>query len=289
MGFPPGGATDIFARLLAQGLSGYFKQGFLVDNRPGATGNIAAEAVAMSHPDGCTYLVVSAAFASNVHLTLRPGYETQHEFIPVTRIAAVHNVLVVHPSLPVRTAREFVTFAKRRPGDTVMGTAGTGSTSHLALELLKARVGGLHVVQVPYKGLGPAVVDLVGGQIAALFATTPSVAPHIRSGRLRPLAVASLKRAAALPGVPTLDESGFPGFEASAWNGILAPAATPYEAVTRLNVAVVDLLKEPHVRKRLANEGAEPIGDTPDEFRAYLRKEVDKWARVVEESGLGAR
>jgi len=285
VGFPPGGATDILARLLAQSLSGYFRQGFVVDNRPGATGNIAAEAVAKARPDGCTYLVVSAAFASNVHLTLKPGYDPQHEFTPVTRIAAVHNVLVVHPSLPVRTVSEYVSFAKARPGDTVMGTAGSGSTSHLAVELLKMRVGGLNLVQVPYKGLGPAVLDLVGGEIAGLFATTPPVAPHIRSGRVRALAVASLKRAAVLPNVPTFQESGFPGFEAAAWNGIVAPTGTPYDSVTRLNVAVVDLLRNPEMRERLAAQGAEPIGDTPDEFRAYLRAEVEKWAHVVRYSG----
>ncbi|MGE5522907.1 MAG: Bug family tripartite tricarboxylate transporter substrate binding protein [Rhodospirillaceae bacterium] len=286
VGFPPGGSTDILARLLAQGLSGYFNQGFLVDNRPGATGNIAAEAVARSRPDGCTYLVVSAAFASNVYLTLKPGYDPQHEFTPVTRIAAVHNVLVVHPSLPVNTVAGFVSFAKARPGETVMGTAGSGSTSHLAVELLKVRVGGLNLVQVPYKGLGPAVLDLVSGEIAGLFATTPPVAPHIRTGRLRALAVASLKRAAALPDVPTFQESGFPGFEAAAWNGIVAPAGTPYDTVTRLNVAIVELLKSPELRQRLATQGAEPIGDTPDEFRAYLRTEVEKWGRVVRRSGM---
>jgi tripartite-type tricarboxylate transporter receptor subunit TctC len=286
VGFPPGGSTDILARLLAQGLTGYFKQQFLVDNRPGATGNIAAEAVTKARADGCTYLVVSAAFASNVYLTLKPGYDPQQHFTPVARIAAVHNLLVVHPSLPVTTVGGFVDFAKARPGDTIMGTAGSGSTSHLALELLKTRVGGLNLVQVPYKGLGPAVLDLVGGEIAGMFATTPPVAPHIRSGRLRALAVASLKRAAALPDIPTFQESGFPGFEAAAWNGIVAPAGTPYDSVTRLNVAVAALLKSPEMRERLATQGAEPIGDTPDEFRSYLRTEVEKWERVVKHSGV---
>lgn len=286
VGFPPGGATDILARLMAQGLSGYFKQQFLVDNRPGATGNIAADAVARARPDGCTYLVVSAAFASNVHLTLKGMHDPLLHFTPVTRIAAVHNVLVIHPSLPVSSVVSFVGFAKARPGETVVGTAGSGSTSHLAVELLKTRVGGLQLVQVPYKGLGPAVLDLVGGEIAGLFATTPPVAPHIKTGRLRALAVASLKRAEALPDVPTFEESGFPGFEAAAWNGIVAPTGTPYDHVTRLNVAVVELLKSQELRERLATQGAEPVGDTPDEFRAYLRGEVDKWARVVKQSGV---
>jgi tripartite-type tricarboxylate transporter receptor subunit TctC len=285
VGFPPGGATDILARLVAQGLSPYFRHQFVVDNRPGATGNIAADAAAKARADGCTYLVVSAAFASNVHVPLGGGHDPLQEFTPVTRIAAVHNVLVVHPSLPVNSVASFVNFAKSRPGDMVMGTAGSGSTSHLAVELLKTRVGGLQLVQVPYKGLGPAVLDLISGEIAGLFATTPPVTPHIRNGRLRALAVASLRRAQALPDVPTFHESGFPGFEAAAWNGIVAPAGTPYESVTRLNVAVVELLRTGQLRERLATQGAEPIGDTPDEFRSYLRAEVDKWARVVKQSG----
>lgn len=285
VGFPPAGATDILARLLGQELTEYFHQQFVVDNRPGATGNIAADAAAKARPDGCTYLVVSAAFASNVHVLPGTTHDPLQDFIPVTRIATVHNVLVAHPALPVRTVAEFVDFARLRPGEMVIGTAGSGSTSHLAIELLKSRVGGLKLVQVPYKGLGPAVLDLVGGEIAAMFATTPPVAPHIRTGRLRALAVASLQRAGALPDVPTLHESGFPGFEAAAWNGIVAPAGTPYDSITRLNVAVAELLKNPELRRRMASQGAEPVGDTPDAFRAYLRGEVEKWARVVKQSG----
>lgn len=286
VGFPPGGATDILARLVAQELTGYFNQQFVIDNRPGATGNIAADAAAKARPDGCTYLVVSAAFASNPSLGVRPAHDPLQDFTPVTRIATVHNVLVAHPGLPVASLGAFVGFAKTRPGETVMGTAGTGSTSHLAVELLKSRVGGLRVVQVPYKGLGPAVLDLVAGNISAMFATTPPVTPHVRSRRLKALAVASLARAQALPEVPTFHESGYPGFEATAWNGIVAPAGTPYDRVTRLNVAVVEALGRSPVRQRLAIQGAEPIGDTPDQFRVYLRAEIDKWARLSGQPGV---
>jgi len=285
VGFPPGGSTDILARLMSQGLTAYFKQAFLVDNRPGATGNIAAEAVAKARPDGCTYLVVSAAFASNVSLSTRSGYDPLRQFTPVARIAAVHNVLVVHPSVPVTSVASFVAFAKAHPGEMVFATAGSGSTSHLAVELLRARVGVLNVVLVPYKGLGPAVLDLVAGEVDALFATTPPVAPHVRSGRLRALAVANPRRAAALPDVPTFEEVGYPGFEAAAWNGIVAPAGTPYESIVRLNLAIVEIIKSPEMRERLATQGAEPIGDTPDEFRNYLRSEVEKWGRVVKATG----
>lgn len=285
VGFPPGGSTDILARLMSQGLTAHFKQAFLVDNRPGATGNIATEAAARARPDGCTYLVVAAAFASNVPLSARADYDPLREFTPVARIAAVHTALVVHPSMPVRSVASFVAFAKTHPGEIVFGTAGSGSMSHLALELLRTRVGALNVVQVPYKGLGPAVLDLIAGEVDALFATTPTVTPHIRSGRVRALAVANPRRAAALPDVPTFEEAGYPGIEAAAWNGVVAPAGTPYESIVRLNLAIVEILKSPEMRERLTVQGAEPIGDTPDQFRAYLRSEVEKWSRVVKSTG----
>jgi tripartite-type tricarboxylate transporter receptor subunit TctC len=287
VGFPPGGTTDLLARVLSLHLSAALEQQFYVDNRPGATGNIAAELASKARPDGCTYLVVAAAFASNVHLTSRPGYDPLH-FTPVTRLAVVQNVLVVHPSVPVHTARELLRFIRRRPGEVVFANAGVGSISHLAVELLKMRVGPLNVLQVPYKGVGPAVLDLVSGEVDALFSTTPPAVPHIWSGRLRALAVASAKRALALPQVPTFAEAGYPGFEAPAWNGIVAPAGTPYDSVVRLNLAVAKVLNAPEVRERLMLVGAEPLVDAPDEFRAYLRTEVEKWARVVKASGIRA-
>lgn len=286
VGFAPGGTTDIIARLLAPELSEAFERQFYVENRPGATGNIATELAAKSAPDGTTLLVVSAAFSSNVSLYSRTTYDPVRDFTPITRVAAVHNVLVVHPSLPVKSVKDLVDLAKRYPGEVVFASAGHGSTPHLALELLKMRVGRLNVLHVPYRGMNPAVLELVGGQVHALVGTLPPALLHIKSGRLRPLAVASLKRVGALQQVPTFEEAGYPGFEAAAWNAVLAPAGTPYDIITRLNLAIVGIARSREFRARLGALGAEIIGDTPDEFAAYLRAEIAKWAKVVEQSGV---
>lgn len=285
VGFPPGGSTDIMARLISPGLSETFKQQFVIDNRPGANSNIAAELAARAPADGYTLLVVSASFSTNVSLYPKMGYDPLRDFAPITRIAAVHNVLLVHPSLPVRTVKEFVALAKARRGELVFASSGSGSTSHLAAELLKTSVGGFHSVHVPYKGVAPALVDLISGQVQALVSTMPSATPHIKSGRVRPLAVASAQRAQTMPEVPTFQEAGFPGFEASAWNAVLAPAATPEEIIRRLNSAIVRIVHAPETREKLAAQGAESIGDNPEQFGRYLHAEVAKWAKVVKASG----
>jgi len=285
VGFAPGGTTDIVARLLAPELSEAFDRQFYVENRPGATGNIATDLAAKSAPDGTTLLVVSASFASNVSVYSRAGYEPLRDFAPITRVVSVHNLLVVHPALPVRTVKELVDLAKRYPGEVSFASPGHGSTPHLALELLKATAGPLNVLHIPYRGMAPAVLEVVGGQVHALVSTLPPAIPHIRSGRLRPIAVASLKRARALPEVPTFQESGYPGFEASAWNAVLAPAGTPYDIVTRLHLAIVQIARSKTFTARLENFGAEIVADTPDEFIAYLRGEIQKWAKVVERTG----
>ncbi|HKA40767.1 MAG TPA: tripartite tricarboxylate transporter substrate binding protein [Burkholderiales bacterium] len=285
VGFPPGGGTDFIARLIAPGLSDFFQQQFIVDNRPGAAGNIAAELAAGSPKDGCTLLVVSAAFSSNVSLYARAGYEPLRDFAAITRIASIHNVFVVHPSTPAKSIKELVALAKARPAELRFGSAGNGSVSHLAIELLKATVGGLNVLHVPYRGMAPAVIDLVGGEVHALVATLPVSVPHIRSGRLRALAVAGLKRAGPLPEIPTVDEDAFPGYEAAAWNAVLAPAGTSYDIVTRLNLAIIKVSQSREVRERLETLGADLVGDTPDQFTAYLRAEIAKWAKVVKKTG----
>ncbi|MBI4195572.1 MAG: tripartite tricarboxylate transporter substrate binding protein [Betaproteobacteria bacterium] len=285
VGFAPGGTTDIIARLMAPALSESFERQFYVENRPGATGNIATELAAKSPPDGTTLLVVSAAFSSSVSLYSKISYDPMRDFAPITRVAAVHNVLVVHPSVPAKSVRELIALARRYPGQLVFASPGHGSTPHLGLELLRTRVGGFNVLHVPYRGMAPAVLEVVGGQVDALLSTMPPAVIHVRNGRLRPIAVASVKRARALPHVPTFEESGIPGFEASAWNAVLAPAGTPYDVVTRLNLAVVGIARSREFRERLAGLGAEVIADTPDQFAAYLRVEIAKWAQVVRQSG----
>ena len=285
VGFAPGGTTDIIARLLAPELSDFFDRQFYVENRPGATGNIATDLALKSTPDGTTLLVVSASFASNVSLYSRAGYDPLRDFAPITRVAAVHSLLVVHRSLPVRTVKELVDLAKRYPGQLSFASAGHGSTPHLALELLKMRAAPLNVVHVPYRGMAPAVLEVVGGQVHALVSTLPPATPHISAGRLRPIAVASLKRVQSLPEVPTFDEAGYPGFEAAAWNAVVAPAGTPYDVVTRLHLAITQIARSPVFVARLRSLGADIVGDTPDKFSAYLRAEIEKWAKVVERTG----
>jgi tripartite-type tricarboxylate transporter receptor subunit TctC len=285
VGFPPGGSTDIMARLIQPGLIEAFKQQFVIDNRPGANSNIAAELVARAPADGHTLLVVSASFSTNVSLYPKMGYHPLRDFAPITRIAAVHNVLVVHPSLPVNNVKSFIALAKARPGQLVFASSGSGSTSHLSAELLKMAVGGLDTVHVPYKGVAPALVDLISGQTQALVSTLPSAMPHIKSGRMRALAVASAMRARSLPDVPTFQESGFPGFEASAWNAVLAPAGTSAEIVRSLNAVIVKNVKSLDISEKLAAQGAEPVADSPASFAKYLQAEVEKWAKVVQVSG----
>jgi tripartite-type tricarboxylate transporter receptor subunit TctC len=286
VGFAPGGTTDILARLMAPLLSERFQQQFYVDNRPGATGNIATELAARSPPDGSTLLVVAAAFASNVGVYRGVGYDPLRDFAPIARIANVHNVLVVHSSVPVKTVKELVALAKRRPGEVVIASPGYGSMPHLAMELLRYRTGRLELLHVAYKGMAPALLDLLGGQVHALVSTLPPALAHIRHGRLRALAVPMLKRTHTLPEVPTFEEAGYPGFEAAAWNGILAPAGTHYEILVRLNLAVVQIVRSALFRERLDALGAEPIGDTPDQFVGYLRAETAKWLKVAEAAGV---
>ena len=286
VGFLPGGTTDIIARLLTPALSESFGRSFYVDNRPGATGNIAAELTAKAPADGHTLVLVPAGFASNVSVYSKPGYDPQRDFAPIGRIAAVHNVLIVHPSIPAQNPRELLDLARRNPGAINFGSPGHGSTAHLALEMLRVQAGGINVRHVPYRGMAPAVLEVVGGHLHALMATMPPAISHIRNGRVRALAVASLKRAEALPQVATFHESGFPRFEAVGWNALLAPAGTPYDTIVRLNLAVVAIVHSREFTQRLARVGAEIITDTPEEFTAYLRSEIDKWAALVTRSGI---
>lgn len=286
VGFAPGDPTDLLTRIIAPALAGYFKQRVIIDNHPGASGNVAAALVARARHDGYTLLVVSANFATGVSIYPNLEYDPQRDFVPVGRIAQFNNVLVVNTRSNLATLADLISLIRATPGSVTIASAGTGTTSHLAAELMKVRAGWLNALHVPYRGNAYALAGLLGAHVHAHVATVGSAAPHIRSGRLKGLAVTSAKRSRALPAVPTFDESGFPGFEAMAWNGVLAPAGTPYDTVVRISLALREIIGSPVVSSRFSGQGAEAIIDTPEQFTDYLRAEVDKWARVVKASGI---
>jgi tripartite-type tricarboxylate transporter receptor subunit TctC len=287
VGFAAGGPTDVMARLLAQKLTEKWGQPVVVDVRTGAGGNIAAEAVARSAPDGYTLLLPAFAHAVNPAIYASLPFDTEKDFAPVALLATSANVLAVHPSLPVRSVRELVALAKAKPAQLTYGSAGTATASHLAGELLNS-MAGIKLMHIPYKGAAPASVDLVGGHISAAFPGVVLALPLANSGRLRLLGVASLKRSDILPGVPTIAESGVAGFEVLSWYGLLAPAGTPAELVLRLNQDSARVLREADAGERLKAIGAEPGNATPAEFGNYLRNEMAKWARVVRFAGVRA-
>lgn len=282
--FPAGGTSDILARALGQKLSEEWKQPVIVDNRPGAGANIGAEIVVKSPPDGYTLLLASTIHTINPSLYRKLAYDPVRDFAPITLIALTSQVLVVHPSLPVSSVKELVTYAKKRPGQIHYSSAGNGSQPHLTAELFKSRTG-IDIVHVPYKGAPPAMNDLLAGHVALSFATSPSAVPQVKNGKLRALAVSTAKRIAALPNVPTLDESGLAGFEASGSNGLVGPAGMPTAVVEKMNAAVVRIVKEPAMSKFLSEQGAEPYTNTPAEYAAYIKAEVAKWAKAVKDSG----
>lgn len=283
--FPPAGGTDLFARTVAQKLSNALGQQFIVDNRSGAGGAIGSEAVARAVPDGYTLLITSSSTHSiNPHLTRKPLYDPRRDFSPVIVIAAAPNVLVVHPSLPIKTVKELIAFAKLRPGQINYASNGSGTLSHLTGELFKLQAG-VNLVHIPYKGGPPAVTDLMAGQVSALFAAFPTVFGQVRAGRLRAVAVSGAKRASAAPDLPTVAET-LPGFESSQWWAMFAPAATPASIVNRLNAETGKFLGDADMRERFALDGAEPVGGTPSEFVEFLRTDYEKWGKVVKETGI---
>ncbi len=284
VGFAPGGATDGIARLIAQQLNEAWGQPAVVENRPGAGGNIGHEQVARAAGDGYTLLFTSAPLAINPSLYPSLGYDSLRDFKPITLVATVPSVLVVPASSPMRTFADFLARARARPGGLTYGSAGNGTPQHLAMELLKS-MAKIHLVHIPYKGGAPAIADLIGGQTDAMFAATPEAAPHLASGRLRALAISSPTRAATLPDVPTVAEAGVPGFEAIGWQGFLAPGSTPPALVEKLHQATLAGLAKPDVRKRIDAMGIQYDGRGPAPFSAFLAQEVPKWARVVKSSG----
>jgi tripartite-type tricarboxylate transporter receptor subunit TctC len=284
--FPAGGTTDILAREVAQVLTQATGQAFVVDNRPGAGGNIGADMVAKAPPDGYTMLMGTVGtHAINPSLYAKMPYDHVKDFVPVILVAGVPNVLEVNPSLPVNSVQELIAYAKANPGKLNFASSGSGTSIHLSGELFKSMTG-VQMTHVPYKGSSPALADLAGGQVQLMFDNLPSSLALIKGGKLKPLAVTSLTRASALPNVPTVAESGLPGFEASSWFGLLAPAGTPKEVVAKINTEVAKWLATPEAREKLAGQGAiVASGLTPDDFSRHIAAETTKWQKVVKDSG----
>ena len=283
--FPAGGTTDILARAIAQKLSEGLGQQFVVDNRPGAGGNIGADFVAKAPPDGYTLLMGTVGTqAINTSLYAKMPYDAAKDFAPVVLVAGVPNVLVVNTALPVRTVADLVKLAKEKPGTINFASSGNGTSIHLSGELFKVMTG-VQMSHVPYKGSAPALVDLIGGQVQVMFDNLPSALPHVKSGKLRAVAVTSTKRAPALPDVPTIAESGVPGFEATSWFGILGPAGTPRDVLTKINAEANKALQSSEMKEKLLSQGAEAAGGSPEQFGDYIKSETVKWAKVVKESG----
>jgi tripartite-type tricarboxylate transporter receptor subunit TctC len=279
-----GGASDLLIRFVAQKLTDSLGQQFIIDNRPGAGGNIGAEVAAKAAPDGYTLFMVSAPHAVAPSLYRKLGYDLARDFTPITLLGSEPLCMVVHPSLPAKSVRELVAFLKQRPGQVSYGSTGNGAVNHLATELFKSRAG-VDMVHVPYKGSAFAIPDVISGMVPVLFANVSPLQPHIGSGRLRPLAVTSSHRVRALPAVPTIAESGYAGYEAVNWFGLVAPARTPDDIVRRLNAAIRQTLALPEVREFYEKRGADQTTNTPEEMRTFLQRETTKWAAVVKASG----
>jgi tripartite-type tricarboxylate transporter receptor subunit TctC len=283
--FPPGGATDILARDVAQKLSEAWGQQVIVDNRPGAGGNIGSELVAHSAPDGYTLeMGTVGTHAINASLYAKMPYDHVKDFAPVILVAGVPNVLVVNPAVPANSVAELIAYAKANPGKLNFASSGNGTSIHLSGELFKV-MAGVQMTHIPYKGSAPAMQDLLGGQVQLMFDNLPPSLPQIKAGKVRALAVTSLTRAPALPDVPTVAEAGLPGFEASSWFGILAPAGTPPAIVARLNAEIAKWLATPEAKEKLSKQGANAAGGTPEDFAKHIAAETAKWAKVVKDSG----
>jgi len=287
VGFTPGGGVDINARLLAPKLAEDFGQQVIVENRPGAGTNIANELVARAAPDGYTLLINTAAVAINMSLYKKVGHDALRDFAPLSLFSMSPNILVVHVSVPVKNVKELVALAKSRPGELNFSSAGAGTTQHLAGELFNLRAG-TKMVHVPYRGSAPSLTALISGEVELTYANIPAISAHVKAGRLRPLANLGPKRSDQLPEVPTMREAGIKGVEVVVWYGLLAPAATPRDIVAKLAEAIARAARAPDTRQRLLDLGAEPVGNTPEEFGKLLREEVARWAEVVKVSGARA-
>jgi len=286
--FAPGGGSDTAARIVALRLGAALGQQVVVDNRPGASGNLGHDIGAKSAPDGYTLMWTSIGpIAVNVSLFRKLPYQPLRDFDPITLSADSINALVVHPGVPAKTVQEFIALAKAQPGKLNYGSSGNGGAGHLAGELLNL-MAGVKIVHIPYKGGGPAMLDLISGQIQAIYATLVTALPHVRSGRIRGIAVTRAERAPMIPELPTIAEGGLPGYEATNWYGILAPAKTPTPIVTRLNRELVKILQMPDVRDAFFAQGMLPLNSTPEAFRAHLKSEIEKWGGVIKQTGIRA-
>ncbi len=278
------GAPDILARLLALKLSDALGQQIIVDNQPGAGGVIGAEMGARSAPDGYTIVVGSSALVINPSLYRKVAYNPERDFQPITALATAPLILVVHPSLPARTVRELIALAKAKPGQINYASGGSGSAAHMAAELFKS-MAMVDLVHIPYKGTAPALIGLIGGHVSVAFYTMSAVGGHIKSGKLRALAISATQRSAAAPDLPTISESGVPGYEASTWIGVVVPTGTPSGIVHRLYTEIVMVLHMPDVKERFAGQGFDIIGNTPEQFSNQIKADVPKWAKVIKDSG----
>lgn len=278
--YAAGGNTDITARAIAEKLTPVFKHQVIVDNRPGASTNIGSDAVARAAPDGYTLLMGGAANAINMSLFAKMPYDTLRDLAPVILCVKGANVLSIHPTVPARNLKELIALAKAKPGQLNFASSGAGSSNRMAGELLKV-MAGIDITHIAYKGNTPALADTIGGHVHMIFSGVPSLLPHIESGRLRAIAIGSLKRFSALPKVPTFDESGVKGYEATTWFGLMAPAKTPKDVIARLNTEIDRILKSPDLQKRFVNDGLEPMGGSPADFDKFIRDEIAKYERVV--------
>ena len=285
--WPAGGLTDVAGRIVFQKISESTGQQFIVDNRPGATGSIGADVVAKSPPDGYTLLVNTAAIAINMTLYRKVNFDAIKDFAPVSIFSQSPNILTVHPSLPVKTVKDLVSLAKSKPGAMNFSSAGSGTTQHLTGELFKLRTG-TNIVHIPYKGSAPSLTALLGGEVEMTFANIPAISSHVKSKRLRALANAGTNRSDQMTELPTLRESGINGVEVVVWYGVLAPANTPRDIVNSLAASIGKIARSAEMRKQLHSQGAEPLGNTPDEFSKLLREEVTRWAEVIRVSGAKA-
>ncbi|WP_287952059.1 tripartite tricarboxylate transporter substrate binding protein [Diaphorobacter sp.] len=286
--FSAGGTTDILARIVGQGLTTELGQSVVVDNKPGAGGNIGGSLAAKAAADGYTlFMGTVGTHAINQSLYKKMPFDPVKDFAPLSRVATVPNLLVAHPSQPFKTVKEMIAYAKANPGKITFGSPGSGASPHVSGELFKSMTG-TDLLHIPYKGSAPAMTDLLGGQTSVMFDNMPSAIQHVRSGKLRPIAVTTAKRSPELPDVPTIAEAGVPGYEATSWFGMFAPAGTPKPVLDKLHAALIKVLNQADVKKKIAEQGGDVVAETPEQFAAFIQAESVKWGKVVKESGATA-